>query len=294
MFGVWKTDVTDRNQPTYQILPTYQIHPNTYNMCIVVPYWNAQDSDSSPSSLHCRPRCQGLWLEISLLTNLRFGLRNTLILDTLASHVKLSVQVLGKQKTWMFGQFHWGPSRDGVVLPLSFMPGIQVVFRLSREKAWESHVIRGTPWYPCFRTISDTLQDERLRWTGKFLRAESLFAPATDGCRVLRAVDGSKPNAILGEMNSHLYPLKYRCWGVECRVGFKYPYQFWILFILFSICNLPVWCCLCSEWGNCNSCRQRLWHTVPCGHRSVLCSVPVFCQTSRSFAIVTQRNWIPI
>ena len=76
----------------------------------------------------------------------------------------------------------------------------------------------GTPWYPCFRTISDTLQDERLRWAGKFLRAESLFAPATDGCRVLRALDGSKPNAILGEMNSHLYPLKYRCLGVECRV----------------------------------------------------------------------------
>ena len=84
-------------------------------------------------------------------------------------------------------------------------------YLLCRASKWffvfqgESHVIRGTPWYPCFRTISDTLQDERLRWTGKFLRAESLFAPATDGCRVLRAVDGSKPNAILGEMNSHLY-----------------------------------------------------------------------------------------
>ena len=247
-------------------------------------YWNAQDSDSSPSSLHgCRPRSQDVRPCTTFsLTNLRFGLRNTLILDTLASHVKLSVQVQGKTHQKDLDGRSFTEALRGMV---SYDP-----YLLCRKLI---SVIRRTP---CFGTSSDPLQDFgknkvhcQIPSRGLAICTGHWWMPHSQGSRFSRWIKtachaGGEWTAIDIHLPSFTSYLE-----VKYRVSFEYPYQFWMLFVLFSICNLRVWSWLCSEWGNCNPCRQRLWHTVPCGHRSVLCSVPVFWQTSRSFASYTAQ-----
>ena len=158
-------------------------------------------------------------------------------------------------------------------------------------------VIRRTP---CFGTSSDPLQDFgknkvhcQIPSRGLAICTGHWWMPHSQGSRFSRWIKtachaGGEWTAIDIHLPSFTSYLE-----VKYRVSFEYPYQFWMLFVLFSICNLPVWSWLCSEWGNCNPCRQRLWHTVPCGHRSVLCSVPVFGR-HQGVSLVTQRNCIPI